>query len=87
MKEAPSAPVQADVVSSDDVTVCPIPGKECFGKAWEDFDSDRLAKVLKLDRAKFAMLTDGHVAEIERILAQREADLQAEAAQHEQDGE
>ena len=83
MKETPSATVQADVVVPDDVTVCPIPGKECFGKAWEDFDSDRLAKVLKLDRAKFSMLTDGHVAEIERILAQREADLQAEAAQHE----
>ena len=79
--------VESDIVTLNDVSVCPIPGKDCFGKAWEAFDSDRLAKVLKLDRAKFDMLTDAHVAEIERILAQREADLQAEAAAHEQDGE
>lgn len=78
---APSAPVEAQVVMPDDITVCPIPGKDCFGVRWEDFESDRLMKVLKLDAAKFPMFTDAHREEVKRILDQREQDIinQAEA--------
>lgn len=72
--------VEAEVVGADDVTICPIPGKDCFGVKWEDFESDRLAKVLQLDRAKFPMMTDEHIAEVKRVLEVREAELEQQAA-------
>ena len=84
--QEPASEAPVEVVDQNDVTVCPVPGKNCFGIKWTDMESDRLAKVLKLDKAKFPMMTDAHRAEVERVLFEREQEIQnqaeAEAREH-----